>query len=80
MVTSLHDLTLAVVSLQQEAEPVGHIVVGGKPTPRGAAEAGRRAKRPVAPISLLMEQNEIKPNKALHRNKNLIGVTADGEY
>lgn len=31
-VTSLHYLTLTVVSLQQEAEPVGHAVVSGKLT------------------------------------------------
>lgn len=52
------DLTSGVLSLQQEAEPVSHVIVGGLLTPGGAAEARRRAKRPVAPISLLMGQKD----------------------
>lgn len=68
---------MSVASLQEEAEPVGHIVVGGKPTPGGAAEARRRAKRPVAPISLLMQENRINRDKALYRNTLVLQKSSD---
>lgn len=47
------DLTAAVIGLQQEAQPVGRVVVGGQLTPEGVAQAGRRAQRPVAALSIL---------------------------
>lgn len=59
----LYDLTLAVVGLHQEAEPVVHIVVV-QLTPEGVTEAGRRAKSPVARLSLLPER---KTNRLIKR-------------
>lgn len=55
----LCDLTLDVVSLHQEAEPVVHVVIV-QLTPKGVTEAGWRAKRPVA--RLLPEEK----NKRFH--------------
>lgn len=53
------NLTSGIVGLQQEADPICHVVTSGEPTPGGAAEAGRRAEWLVAHISLLMEHKII---------------------
>lgn len=51
-------VTSSIIRLQEEAEPIIHVIIGRKLTSGGASKARRRAKRPVAPIGLLTEQRK----------------------
>lgn len=54
------ELTFTITSLEKEAKPVGYVLVVGEGAPRGAAKSRRRAQRPVAHFSLLLNQDKMK--------------------